>query len=323
MPRHFVYALGLAMAMTFSLAANANSQSLEWTTGQLGGGWYGMGGGLASLVMKKSKLNIKVVPGGGKDNPSKIQAGLSQIGMGLDFLSFAALKGADPYPNKHDKLRSIGQGWSDNPFHFVRAEGHKLGLKAALTSKGLNIGVTKTGSSEELTFRRVAAFYGTSYDKIRANGGKVVHGSYTDLVNAFKDGQIDYLFIALGLPGAAVIEISNSRRKAELAPFPQDVIDYLHKTFGYATGSIPAGTYEGGIQSGEMPAPVMGTIILVTSDLSDEIVYTITKALLESRDKFGAIHSSLAKFVPQRGWKTAIPMHPGAMKAYRELGFAK
>lgn len=323
MLRRPVHTVALATAMAFALASNASSQSLEWTTGQLGGGWYGMGGGLASLVMKKSNLNIKVVPGGGKDNPSKIQAGLSQIGMGLDFLSFAALKGADPYPDKHDKLRSIGQGWSDNPFHFIRAKGQKFGLKEALTSKGLNIGVTKAGSSEELTFRRIAAHYGTSYKKIRAEGGKVVHGSYTDLVNAFKDGQIDYVFIALGLPGAAVIEIAQSRRAAELVPFPQEVIDYLHKTFGYATGSIPAGTYEGGIQSGEMPAPVMGTIVLVTSDLDDKTVYTITKALLESRDKFGTIHSSLAKFVPERAWKTAIPMHPGAMKAYRELGFAK
>ncbi len=308
-------------AVSLSSAA-ANSQTLEWTTGQLGGGWYGMGGGLASLVMEKTDLDIKVVPGGGKDNPMKIEAGLSQIGMGLDFLAFAAVNGNDPYPNEHGKVLALGKGWSDNPFHFVRAKGDAtLDLKGALTTDGLRIGVTKTGSSEELTFNRVMDFYGTSYDQIRDGGGKIVQGSYTDLVNAFKDGQIDYLFIALGLPGAAVIEISQSRREAELVPFPTEVIDHLNTTYGYAKGAIPAGTYDDSLQSGEMAAPVMGTIVMLSSDIDDDTAYEITKTLLENQERFGAIHASLAKFNPETGWDTSIPMHPGALRAYEELGY--
>ena len=302
-------------------AAGAQAQSIEWTTGQLGGGWYGMGGGLATLIMEKTDIDIKVVPGGGKDNPMKIEAGLSQIGMGLDFLAFAAVNGNDPYPNKHGKVLALGKGWSDNPFHFVRAKGETKDLKEALTGEGLKIGVTKTGSSEELTFTRVMDHYGTSYDDIRAKGGKIIQGSYSDLVNAFKDGQIDYLFIALGLPGAAVIEISQSRREAELVAYPAEIIDHLNKTYGYAKGSIPAGTYDASIQSGELAAPVMGTIIIVSADLDDDTVYKMTKTLLENQDRFGAIHASLAKFNPKTGWDTSIPMHPGALKAYEELGY--
>ena len=301
--------------------ASASAQSIEWTTGQLGGGWYGMGGGLATLIMEKTDIDIKVVPGGGKDNPMKIEAGLSQIGMGLDFLAFAAVNGNDPYPNKHKKVLGLGKGWSDNPFHFIRAKGETKDLKEALLSEGLKIGVTKTGSSEELTFSRVMKHYGTSYDGIRSKGGKIIQGSYSDLVNAFKDGQIDYLFIALGLPGAAVIEISQSRRDAELVSFPAEIIDHLNKTYGYAKGSIPAGTYDAAIQNGELAAPVMGTIIVVSADLSDDKVYTITKTLLENQDRFGAIHASLAKFNAKTGWDTSIPMHPGALKAYEELGY--
>ncbi|WP_420587503.1 TAXI family TRAP transporter solute-binding subunit [Ruegeria sp.] len=312
-------AAGVA-ALTLQSGA-ALAQSLEWTTGQLGGGWYGMGGGLATLVMEKTDLNIKVVPGGGKDNPAKLEAGLSQIGMGLDFLAFAAVNGNDPYPNAHGKVMAIGKGWSDNPFHFVRADDQTLSLEEALTTDGLRIGVTKTGSSEELTFTRVMDYYGTSYDKIREGGGKIVQGSYSDLVNAFKDGQIDYLFIALGLPGAAVIEISQSRRDAELVPFPQDVIDHLSSTYGYAKGSIPAGTYDASVQDGELAAPVMGTILIASSDVPEDTVYTLTKALLENQDRFGSIHSSLANFKPESGWDTTIPMHPGALKAYEELGY--
>nr|WP_321982790.1 TAXI family TRAP transporter solute-binding subunit [uncultured Cohaesibacter sp.] len=312
----------VAGAMALALqAAPASAQSIEWTTGQLGGGWYGMGGGLATLIMEKTDLDIKVVPGGGKDNPMKIQAGLSQIGMGLDFLSFAAVNGKDPYTSKNDKVMALGQGWSDNPFHFLRAKEGTKDFKEAITGEGLRIGVNKTGSSDELTFVRVMEHYGTSYDEIRAKGGKIIQGNPSDLVNAFKDGQIDYIFLALGLPGAAFVEVSQSRRDAELVSIPADVIDYLNTTYGYAKGSIAANTYDASIQSGEVAAPVMGTMIIVSSELSDDTVYTMTKALLENQDRFGSIHASLANFDPKTAWQTSIPMHPGALKAYEELGY--
>lgn len=311
-----------AAALSFQ-GASASAQSLEWTTGQLGGGWYGMGTGLATLIMEKTDLDIKVVPGGGTDNPMKIEAGLSQIGMGLDFLTFAAINGEDPYDAPHEKVRALGQGWSDNPFHFIRAKGETMDIAEALTTDGIRIGVNKTGASDELTFVRMMDFYGTSYEKIRDGGGKIVQGSYTDLVNAFKDGQIDYMVIALGLPAATVIEIGQSRRDAELVPYPEDLIDYLNSTYGYAKGSIPAGTYDEDVQNGELAAPVMGTVMLLSSDLDDDTAYTITKALLENQDRFAAIYTSLTQFNPETAWETSIPMHPGALKAYEELGYKK
>ncbi|KAB2870977.1 MAG: TAXI family TRAP transporter solute-binding subunit [Bauldia sp.] len=315
-------AMALAVSTGLGLS-QASAETLEWTAGQLGGGWYGMAGGLANIVKEAyPELDVRVVPGGGKDNPSKLQAGLSQIGMGLGFLAFAAVKGTDPYDKPHDKVAAIGSDFSPSPFHFLRAKDAPLDLKGALTTPGVKLGVTKSGSVEELTFQRSMAFYDTSYDKMRAAGSTIVNGSYQELVDAFKDGQIDYMFIALGLPGAAVIEIAEGRRPAELLSFPEDLTAHLNATYGYGKGKIPAGTYSASVQSGDLSVPAMDTVIIISADVPEETAYKVTKALLQHTDKFGAIHKSLTAFDPKTGWSNVvIPLHPGATRAYKELGY--
>jgi TRAP transporter TAXI family solute receptor len=319
------FLIGTTALVTAGLARGAAAQqavSLEWTAGALGGGWYTQATGIANLLMEANPgIRIRVVPGGGADNPKRVQQGLQQMGFGLDFLSRAAWNGEDPYAGvRHDKLRSLGTGMSPTPYHFIRAEGHNLGLKEALQSRGLKIGLPTRASSEEITFQRVMQFYGTSYDKLRNEGGRVINATYTDLVNAFSDGQIDYLFLALGLPGAAVQEIAQGRRNATLAAFPDDVVQHLQRTFGYSIGIIPAGTYPQ-LQTADLSTLSMDTILLVSVDMAEDVAFRLARTLITSRDRMIQIHASLAAYNPRTAWRdNAVPLHPGAERAYREAG---
>ncbi len=86
------------------------AETFEWTSGQLGGGWYTMTAGLAKFIEEAHPdIKIKVVPGGGTANPSKVNKGKSQFGLGLDVLAFLAVKGTDIYKGKpHTELMMIG-----------------------------------------------------------------------------------------------------------------------------------------------------------------------------------------------------------------------
>ena len=102
----------LALVATLAGAAAAQ-QSLTWTAGAVGGGWYTISGGMAELLREKAGLNIKVIPGGGTQNPLLVQKGDADLGMGLPPLLGAAVRGEDPYPDqKMDKLRAVAGNMS-------------------------------------------------------------------------------------------------------------------------------------------------------------------------------------------------------------------
>jgi uncharacterized protein len=315
--------IGLSAAVAFGLASAAQAQSIEFVAGQLGGGWYTMASGMAKLMQDANPgLTVKVVPGGGTANPGKIQLGQSQLGMGLDIFAKAARDGKGPYEGKpHDKIVMIGQSFSDNYLHFIRAQGAPLGFAEAFKGKDVKLGVTKAGSSDEMTFRYVLDYYGTSYDKMRGAGYKIVQGDYNELSSAFKDGQIDYVFLVLGIPGAAVIDMAQGR-KAELVNWPDDLAKKFAEQYGYSRGAFPKTTYPT-LQAADSPTIIMATTLMVGADVSEEVVYKVTKTLCEQQKTLPNIHASMDVF----DCKTAVtnrpvPVHPGAMKYYREKGFA-
>jgi hypothetical protein len=309
-------------AATFCFAGSVQAQTIEWVAGQLGGGWYTMVSGMAKLLEEKNAgMQVKVVPGGGTANPSKIEQGQSQLGMGLDIFAKMARDGTGIYQGKpHKKLLMIGQSFSDNYLHMIRAKGHNLGFADVFKSKDLRIGVTKAGSSDEMSFRFVMEHYGTSYDKLRGAGYRIFQGDYNELANAFKNNQVDYLFIVLGIPGAAVIDMQQGR-DATLVAFPEEVRKSLSGKFGYSVGEFPATTYPK-YQNAAVPTIIMATTLMVSADLPDDVVYKITKTLCENSAQLPKIHASMDVFNCKTAGKvTPVPLHPGATKYYQEKGF--
>ncbi len=306
------------------VCANAQSQTIEWTAGQLGGGWYTIVAGTSKLLEERVPgLTVKVVPGGGAANPSKVQNGQSQLGMSIDIFAKMARDGSGTYAGKpHPKLLMIGQSLGDTPFHMIRAASAKLGFDEILQGRDVKIGVVKSGATDEIAFRWVMEHYGQTYDSLRSRGYKIVQGDYSELASAFKDGQIDYVFFAQGLPGASVIDMSTSR-EAQLLDFPKALTDFVYKKYGMGTGLIPAGTYPK-YQGRDVSVLSMATTLITSSDVADDVVYKVTRALCESQPRLPSVHASLKDF----DCKTAvrirpIPVHPGALKYYKERGWVQ
>lgn len=317
--RHAITVASATLAL--GIAGTVQAQTIEWVAGQLGGGWYTMVSGMAKLLEEKNPgMQVKVVPGGGTANPSKIEQGQSQLGMGLDIFAKMAVDGTGIYDKKpHKKVMMIGQSFSDNYLHMIRAKGAKLGFEEVFKSKDVRIGVTKAGSSDEMSFRFVMEHYGTSYDKLRSAGYKFFQGDYNELAAAFKNNQVDYVFLVLGIPGAAVMDMAQGR-EGELVAFPDAVRAAFPKKFGYSSGAFPATTYPK-YQSGPVNTLIMATTLMVSADLPDNVVYNVTKTLCENTAALPKIHASMDVFDCKTAAKNRpVPLHPGAAKYYKEKG---
>src|SRR5437016_11110357 len=113
----------VTIAVAGLLAGPATAQSsLTGTAGAVGGGWYAISGGMAELLREKAQLTVKVIPGGGTQNPLLVEKGDADIGMGLPPLLGAATRGEDPYPGqKMEQLRALAGNMSLNTFHVYAA----------------------------------------------------------------------------------------------------------------------------------------------------------------------------------------------------------
>ncbi|HWT08243.1 MAG TPA: TAXI family TRAP transporter solute-binding subunit [Roseomonas sp.] len=314
--------LGAALAAPFIRTAAAQT-TLEWVAGSVGGGWYTMAAGLSALIREENPdIQIRVVPGGGLANPTRINNGQSQMGWGIDAFSASAVQGIEPYSAKHEKIRCLGTGYSPTEHHFLRHTGAgPTDMRAILTQRGLKIAAPQRSSTDEMTLQRILKFLGSSPEKIRAEGGRYLNGSYADIGAAYNDGQVDYVYVALAKPAALMTEIAQGRRGGQLVSFPQDIRDHLTQQYAYAQGILPAATYPV-LQSADVPVTMMDSVILVHESVPAEIVQKITATLIKNKgQRLAAIHASMGGWTPQQavGYR-GVPFHPGAAAAFRAAG---
>ena len=317
LPRRLL--LGSALAVPFIRTARAQ-QTFEFVAGSLGGGWYTMGAGIAALAKDEADLQIRVVPGGGLANPTRINNGQSQMGWGIDAFTAAAVRGEEPYRAKHERIRTLGTGYSPTEHNFVRAAEKPLeDMRAILTQRGLRIGCPQRSSTDEMTLQRIMKFVGTSPERIRAEGGTYLNGSYNDIAAAYGDGQVDYLYCALAKPAAILTELGQGRRASRLVAFPDDVRRHLIDTYAYNEGVLPAAAYPA-LQTADLRVTTMDSVIVVHETVPDDVAYRLTKVLIAAKGaRLTQIHASMAAYDPAVAWKyQGAPLHPGAARAYRE-----
>ncbi len=134
---------------------------------------------------------------------------------------------------------------------------------------------------------------------------------------------MDGAFAILALPAAAVTEASEGRALTLLA-CPQPLLEHLAR-FGLGQGLIPAGTYAKAANAAEdVRSATMGTTIIVSDAMPDDVAYTITKAINDNADRFRGLHASLADYDPSRGFlHLGVTLHPGAERYYREKGWLR
>lgn len=319
--------VGLVFLACFAVISTVQAQTLTWTAGGVGGGWYSIAGGISNIINEKAGgITVKVIPGGGTVNPSLVDKGDCELGWGLPFLNVAAWNGEDPYNKKHQNLRAIAGGMSLNYFHFyVGAETPiKTMDEVFKEKKALRMAISPTGTSDEWVFRKVLEHYKTSYKDLEAAGFKFFRGSYAEQASQFKDRNVDSVFTFLAIPGAAITEASVGR-SLRLIAFPEPVLKDLLK-YGIESGKIPPGTYPKAANASEaITTAVAGSVILVNKAVSDDTAYRIAKVIHENLDSFRKIHGSLAPYQLKDAVTGLglIPLHPGAERYYREKGILK
>lgn len=318
----------MSMGMAFSqgqeeAVENADPKFLSLAGGSVGGGWYVLCGVISEFLAPVfPDTNIKVVTGGSVSNPTSVSAGKVEIAATQDNIYADALTGSGPYaeegviPNISGLLR-LGEIYMSV---FLVEENSKYQSVQQIIDNKMPIRIVTAvqGSSPALATNRVLETYGISAAEIKEWGGSVSYVSYAEATSLMKDGHAE-AYCGPIMP--ATLELAVSKR---LRPIPLDagIIDKLHDTYKYGISTIPAGKYD--FIKEDLQVITENPILIVSSELSEDVVYRITKSICENEKKVQNSTTTYAAWTPELAPQVdGGPIHPGALKYYKEMGWVK
>lgn len=248
--------------------------------------------------------------GGGVENIQLILEGKAELGFVMsDIASLAYLGSLDKTGNEKGKeLRAITALYP-NYIHIITLE--ESGIKTVDDLKGKKVGVGDIGSGTEVNARTILQFHGLSYEDIEEH-----YLSYKESVIDLRNGQVDAAFLTSGLPNAMILELVQTHHVIFL-PISEEKVNEIAALFPYyESRSIPEGTY---LNDKPVATASVTNLLLTRADISDSLIYDITKTIFENIDSLNEAHLAARDIHLEMAKKgLTVPLHPGAEKYYKE-----
>ena len=313
--RKFAGLLFVLVAPLFFLAGVVEAKtSLKWGSTSVRSGLYANTVSMAGIVNKAypGDIEITVVETGGYvENLVRIQKKSIHLGPADAAAGFANYEGIIDFKGRPNKdLRTLWGGYI-TPIHVLTTK--KSGVT---TFEGLN-GLSFAMNPGTTSGRVIELF-------LEANG---IKPNYKMMglgasVDAMKAGVVQGWFKA-GYKDSAILDLE-STMDINILPIPSKMIDKMNEKYpGQGkTMPVPANLFKA------IPKEQVSFAYIVTDfvhkDISEEVVYKIVKAMWENRKALVGNLTALREgnFEDMFGMAEkhgTVPLHPGAIKFYREV----
>lgn len=296
----------------------ANAYDLKWGTAPAGGVWQALGTAMVEDVVKENPdLRGSTLPIGGAANVTAVERGKINAAFSFSTTAAEAWEGKEFF-KEQGELRNIRHlavifpepsqivVWKDSP------------IEAIEDLKGKSITPGPKGGAITVVSRYVLDAYGISFDDVNAK-----FLSFSEAGEQFIDGHIDSIFYgAMAFPAPPIVNAS-SQKDVKLLPLSENKIEkLLTKYKGLQSYTLQEGAYPG--VDKETPGIAASVVVIVSKDMPDEVAYSIVKAIDGKFEKYGKVAKAMAlgkrEDMPQ---DIGVPMHPGAVKYYKEKGWLK
>jgi TRAP transporter TAXI family solute receptor len=190
----------------------------------------------------------------------------------------------------------------------------KPGITSLADLRGKNVSIGVAGSGTSFNAVQVLAAYDMTVMDIRAHNLDFSHS-----VAAFKDGAIDAFFCVAGVPTAAIAKLASTHDIILLEIDDEHANKLIEANPFYSLFEIDSGAYRGVAKAVRTVA--VKAALIVRDDLSEDLAYSITRALFAYKNEIDASHP-MGAYLDAAGAVEGItvPLHSGAKRYYREIG---
>jgi TRAP transporter TAXI family solute receptor len=302
-------------AIFFGPGAHAQS-FINILTGGTSGVYYPLGVAIGKIYSDKIP-NVKTQVQATKasvENLILLQQGRGELAFALGDSLKAAWEGDEEagFKSKLDKLRTLGAIYP-NYIQIVATSDSGIKTLSDLKGKRLSVGAPKSGT--ELNSRAILAAAGMTYKNI----GKVEYLPFAESVDLMRNRQLNATLQSAGLGVASLKDLSTST-EITVVSVPKAVVDKIGPPFVPAT--IPANTYIG--QDKDVPTAAVVNYLVTSSAVSDDLAYQMTSLIFESLSELVNAHAAGREIkLETAATGSPVPLHPGAIRYYREKGVMK
>jgi len=320
MKKWFIFVMAFIMLIGLVSVCNGAGKDkvvVRFGAAPMGGNQYTMGM-IFEQVANKSSKDIVIScqsTGGGLQNVNLIGSKEIDIGFSNSPIPMQAYEGVGRFKdNKIENIRVISFIYPG----YVQYTCRDMSVNSLRDLLGKKISIGPVGSVNGVYFYQSCKAYG-----LDPNDFKIEHLSHKDGADALKDGLIDAFLFTTNAPASQIMEVLTTH-KGKVFGIDKDVAAKYSQLFPDSyTAEIPANTYPG--QDQPITTQVQPCLLLADKDVSDDVIYEVTKTLYENAEQMGKQHYYYKSVNLENSLLGAgtVPVHPGALRYYREQGSIK
>ncbi|KJY89458.1 C4-dicarboxylate ABC transporter substrate-binding protein [Vibrio neptunius] len=320
--KNVMTAASVAALLGTTFYASASDRFITIGTGGVTGVYYPTGGAICRLVNKTKKehgIRCSVESTGGSIyNINTIRAGELDLGIAQSDWQYHGYNGTSKFSDAgpFKELRAV---FSVHPEPFTVVARADSGIKSFEDLKGKRVNIGNPGSGQRGTMEVLMDQYGwTTKDFKLASELKAAEQS-----KALCDNKIDAMVYVVGHPSGAIQEATTSCDSHIVQVSSPQVNKLLSDASYYRTATVPGGMYKG--NPDDVQTFGVGATFVSSTAVPEDVVYNTVKSVFENFDDFRKLHPAFANLKKEEMVKDGLsaPLHPGALKYYKEVGLIK
>jgi TRAP transporter TAXI family solute receptor len=284
--------------------------------------YYAAGGSICKAVNRDRATHglrcLVEVSQGSTANIDSLARGNVNMAMVQSDVQYRAAKGEGAFAKSavQADLRSVFSLYSET---FTVMASPELGAKVFADLKGRKVSIGMPGSGSRTTIEDLLSVYGFQPTDFAA----VTERSADEQGYALCEKKIEAALYVVGHPathitrttkdcGAQLIGMAEAARDRVVAERPY-----------FAKKEIPAGTYSN--QTSAVPTVGLMATLTTMASVPETTVYAVVKGVFDNLDEFKRLHPAFSQLDPKRMVSDGLsaPLHPGALKYYKEKGWVQ
>ena len=311
----------MGCVLALALVSPAAAKSIyKFGGGPAGGTFQFMAGGISTYGPVKEIKEFKILAGasaGSVENLRSVNSG--KYAMGVTYSGHVYLGRNGRMKNdtkKYEDVLAVAYFYGAPAQLVVRAGS---GIKSTKDLVGKKVGVGNAGSG---AFANCEMFFTAMgiWDKIERNAM-----GYNDAATAFGNNQLDAFWLFTAFPSGAVIMAAQTNDIAMIdLQADAESIDFFNKFPYFSKLSVPANTYKG--VTTDTPSFQDSTLWTANSKVPADVVYTVLSKIYtdEGLAHMRNVKKTAKAMSVKDGIKGIVtPLHPGAIKFWKEKGVLK